>query len=190
MDKIKRNANPHSSGTGYTALSTYVQLFGEDGAFKFLVQMDRNVTRYTKTGAAPGGSAARGKTMIGIGFMHDLAALVNQGFPLQLVEPCEGTGYEIGGVSIVKGAKNLNNAKKWVDYSLRADVQMIGYASHGFLSTPSNLNAEVPPEAPNLTKIKLIDYDFKTFGSPEMRRHLLKRWNKEVNRRAQLSSPG
>ena len=34
--------------------------------------------------------------------------------------PCEGTGYEIGSMSIIKGAKNMENAKKWYDWALHA----------------------------------------------------------------------
>ena len=34
--------------------------------------------------------------------------------PLQLTFPAEGTGYEIGGMAIVKGAKNLDNRQSVV----------------------------------------------------------------------------
>jgi len=33
------------------------------------------------------------------------------GFPVKIVVPCEGTGYEVGSISIIKGARNLDNAK-------------------------------------------------------------------------------
>ena len=39
------------------------------------------------------------------------------------VSPCEGTGYEIGSASIIKGARNLESAKKFIDFALSADVQ-------------------------------------------------------------------
>ena len=45
---------------------------------------------------------------------------------------------------------------------------------------PSNSGASVPPESPDLASIKLIDYDFATYGSSETRARLLARWDEEV----------
>jgi iron(III) transport system substrate-binding protein len=45
---------------------------------------------------------------------------------------------------------------------------------------PSNKNAPVPPQAPKLTEIKLIDYDFVKYGSSAERRRLLSIWDNEV----------
>ena len=53
-------ANPNSSGTAYTELATFVQLFGEDEAFVKLAAFGQNVNPYTKSGSAPSKAAARG----------------------------------------------------------------------------------------------------------------------------------
>ena len=111
-------ANPNSSGTSYTMLATLVQIMGEDKAFDFLKAMHRNVNQYTKSGAAPARAAATGETLIGITFQHDAVLQAVNGAPLKIVSPCEGTGYEIGSMSIIKGAKNLANARKWYDWAL------------------------------------------------------------------------
>lgn len=111
-------ADPQSSGTAYTALATFAQLWGDDQAFDYLKQLNANVSQYTKSGIAPARNAARGETAIGIGFLHDYSLEKEQGAPLELISPCEGTGYEIGGVSILKGARNLDNAKLFVDWVL------------------------------------------------------------------------
>ncbi|MCB8835766.1 ABC transporter substrate-binding protein, partial [Escherichia coli] len=88
-----------------------------------------------------------------------------EGFPVKTVAPCEGTGYEIGSMSIVKGARNLDAAKKWYDWALSAEVQSHMKEAKSF-QLPSNKAAVVPPEAPKFEDIKLIDYDFKTYGDP------------------------
>ncbi len=172
-------ANPNSSGTAYTELATFVQLFGEDQAMVKLAAIGKNVNSYTKSGSAPSKAAARGETGVSIGFMHDMVNLAAQGFPLKIVAPCEGTGYEVGAVSIINGAKNEDAAKKWVEFSLRADIQSRG-PEVGSFQVPSNSNAKVAPESPDLASIKLIDYDFATYGSSETRKRLLARWDKEV----------
>jgi len=63
---------------------------------------------------------------------------------------------------------------------LTAPAQALGARSKQF-QMPSNRNAEIPKEAPKLSEIKLIDYDFKKYGSSAERRRLLDRWDTEVN---------
>lgn len=177
-------ANPNSSGTAYTALATLVQIMGEDRAFDYLKNLNANVSQYTKSGSAPVKAAARGETGLGIVFMHDAVSMVSEGFPVKVVAPCEGTGYEIGSMSIVKGARNMENAKIWYDWALKPEVQSRMKEAKSF-QLPSNKNAEVPEEAPRFEQIKLIDYDFTTFGSSETRKALLERWDREVGAIAQ-----
>lgn len=174
-------ADPNFSGTAYTALATIVQVFGEDEAFKLLHAIGNNVIDYPKSGRVPIIAAARGETTIAITFQHDMVAEVVAGYPIKIVTPCEGTGYEVGAVSIVKGARNLENARKWVEFSLRPDIQSLAATAQAF-QVPSHSKATVPVEAPDLASIKLIDYDFKTFGTPKMRNRLLSRWSDEVKK--------
>ncbi|WP_374700966.1 ABC transporter substrate-binding protein [Aureimonas sp. AU40] len=172
-------ANPNSSGTAYNALATLVQIMGEEPAFTYLKALNANVTQYTKSGSAPVKAAARGETGLGIVFMHDAVAMTKEGFPIKTVAPCEGTGFEVGSMSIVKGAKNLENAKVFYDWALSPEVQSRAAEANSF-QLPSNKTAAVPPEAPKLTEIKLIDYDFAKYGNSETRKALLERWDREI----------
>jgi iron(III) transport system substrate-binding protein len=172
-------ANPNSSGTAYTALATFVQLWGEDKAFEYLKALHRNVNQYTKSGSAPIKAAALGETTIGIVFMHDAVTQIVEGAPIKVVSPCEGTGYEIGSMSIVKGAKNLDNAKKWYDWALTPEAQALAIDAKAY-QVPSNKSSKVPDEAPKFAEIKLIDYDFKKYGSSDERKRLLAKWDAEV----------
>ncbi|MFV0421092.1 ABC transporter substrate-binding protein [Oleidesulfovibrio sp.] len=172
-------ASPQSSGTAYTVLATMVQLKGEDAAYEYLAKLHKNINQYTKSGSAPGKAAARGETMIGIGFLHDHALQKANGYPLELVVPSEGTGYEIGGLSIIKDCRNLENAKLFVDFMLSAEGQEVPQQVKMY-QVPTNKNANVPAEAIRLDQVKLIDYDFVTYGTEEMRTHLIDRWVKEV----------
>ena len=172
-------ANPNSSGTSYTTLATLVQIMGEDEAFELLKKMHLNVNQYTKSGSAPIKAAARGETTIGITFMHDMVTQVVSGFPIEIVAPTEGTGYEIGSMSIIKNARNMESAKKFYDFALRADIQTRAREAKAY-QVPSNSGATPPDESPDLTKLKLIDYDFAKYGSSAERKRLLKRWDDEV----------
>ena len=172
-------SNPSSSGTAYTAVATLVQVFGEEPAFDYLKQLHKNVNQYTRSGPAPARGTARGETTIGVMFLHDAVAEAIDGFPVKVVSPCEGTGYEIGSMSIVKGAKNPEAAKKWYDWSLTAEAQVLGARAKSY-QTPSNPDAPVPDKAPKLSEMKLIAYDFAKYGSSDERKRLIARWEKEV----------
>ena len=172
-------ANPNSSGTAYTTLATMVQLFGEDEGFEFMRGLNKNINQYTKSGSAPIKSAAKGENTIGIVFMHDAVKQAVSGFPIKVVAPCEGTGYEIGSMSIIEGARNPDSAKKFYDWALSADAQSLALQVKAY-QVPSNNESKTSPSAPDLSSIKLIDYDFKKYGSSSERKRLLKKWDTEV----------
>lgn len=172
-------ADPNSSGTAYTAIATLVQLMGEDEAFAYFKALNANVSQYTKSGSAPVKAAARAEAGLGIVFMHDAVAQAEEGFPIAVVAPCEGTGYEIGSMSIIEGAQNPDEAKIFYDWVLSAEVQSI-MPEAGSYQIPSNKSAEAPEAAPDLADITLIDYDFAEYGSAERRSELLARWGAEI----------
>jgi len=172
-------ADPNTSGTAYTMLATLVQVMGEEPAFTYLRALHRNVNQYTRSGAAPARAAATGETLVGITFLHDAVAQRVTGAPVEIVAPCEGTGYEIGSMSIIRGARNLDNARRFFDWALSAEAQAIGAQANAF-QLPSNRNAPIPPQAPRFENIRLIDYDFARWGSAEERTRIIQRWEREV----------
>jgi iron(III) transport system substrate-binding protein len=173
-------ADPNSSGTAYVMLATMVQLMGEDKGFAYLKALHRNVNQYTKSGIAPVKSTASGENGVGIAFLHDMVTMRVQGAPIQTVAPCEGTGYEIGAVSLIKGRKNAEAARRFVDWTLSAEAQKVVGVDQNIYSIPSNKAAPVHAQAPNIASIKLINYDAAKYGSSAERNRLLKKWGDEV----------
>ena len=173
-------ANPNSSGTAYTTLASMVQIFGEDEGFEFMKGLHSNINQYTKSGSAPIKAAGRGENTIGIVFMHDAVKQAVSGFPVKVVAPCEGIGYEIGSMSIVDGARNMDEAKAFYDWALTAEAQNLALEVNAF-QVPSNTGAKTSPSAPDMSSIKLIDYNFKKYGSSSERKRLLKKWDDDVS---------
>lgn len=173
-------ANPNSSGTAYTTLASMVQIFGEDEGFEFMKGLHKNINQYTKSGSAPIKAAGRGENTIGIVFMHDAVKQAVSGFPIVVVAPCEGTGYEIGSMSIIDGARNLDEAKMFYDWALSTDAQNLALQVNAF-QVPSNRSSETSPSAPDMSQIQLIDYDFRKYGSSAERKRLLQKWDEEVS---------
>jgi iron(III) transport system substrate-binding protein len=172
-------ADPNASGTAWTMLATVIQIMGEDKAFAYLRQLNGNINSYPKTGAAPALATGQGETLIGVAFQHDIINVARSGKPVQVVSPCEGTGYEIGSMSLIKDAPHMAEGKKFYEWALTPDAQKLA-APAGSFQIPSNPETPVPPESPDLSKVKLIEYDFATYGSAATRNRILARWASEV----------
>ncbi|MEJ5992313.1 ABC transporter substrate-binding protein [Ramlibacter sp. PS3R-8] len=173
-------ANPASSGTSYTMIATLVQLMGEDKAFEYLKGLHRNVGAYPRSGTAPIKAVARGETALSISFVHDGPGEKMQGFPVETITPSDGTGAEIGSMSIIKGSRNVDAATKFYEWALTPAAQEMAAAAKQF-QLPSNKAAKVDPRVPDFKKIKLINYDYAKYGASAERRRLIARWEKEVN---------
>ena len=172
-------ANAASSGTSYTVIATLVQLMGEDKAFDYMKQLHKNVSTYTRSGVAPAKAVARGETAVSISFVHDVTTEAIQGFPAASVTPSEGTGAEVGSMSIVKDSPNADAAKKFYEWALTTGGQQFGLAAKQF-QLPSNSKVTVDPRMVNPAKIKLINYDYAKYGASAERRRLIAKWEKDV----------
>jgi iron(III) transport system substrate-binding protein len=172
-------ANPNASGTAYMTIATFVQIFGEDRAFELLKGMHRNTNSYPRAGAGAIRAVGRGETTIGVTFLDDGLVDIAAGFPVKLVAPCEGTGYQVGSMSIVKGAKNMDNAKRFYDWALTPAGQSLVAATKNF-QTMSNKATPVPAGGIRMADIKLIGYDFAKYGSATERKRLLEKWDRDV----------
>lgn len=173
-------ANPNSSGTAYTMVATLVQLMGEDKAFDYMKALHKNINQYTRSGSGPIKAVARGEAMVSISFVHDAPGEQIQGFPVATETPCEGTGAEIGSMSIIKGARNLSSAKKFYEWALTPSAQQFGAAAKQF-QLPSNKNTPLDSRIPDFKKIKFINYDYAKYGSSTERKRLIERWERDVN---------
>ena len=174
-------SHPGSSGTGYSILASLVQLMGEDAAFDYLKKVHRNVTQYTRSGQAQAKSVAKGEVGIGVSFIFGFENERQQGFTMvRSAAPCEGTGYEIGGIALVKGSRMREAATRYYDFLMSPAGQSLG-AKANSLQVPANKTFTPDARIPNLDNVRLIKYDFQKYGRAVERRRLIERWEKEVN---------
>lgn len=172
--------NPTTSGTAYTMVATMVQLYGEREAFEVLKRIHPNVAEYSRAGAAPGVLTGRGEIAIGVTFNHDSVVQILRGFPITYGSARDGTGYEIGGLSLIKGAPNRANAVTFIEWALSPDAQKLASEFGESFQLPSNSKTPVPRVSPRFQDFNVIKYDFVKFGKADVRDHLLGRWLKEV----------
>ncbi|MCR5761171.1 MAG: ABC transporter substrate-binding protein [Sphaerochaetaceae bacterium] len=157
-------SNYNTAGTAKLVINTVIQKYGHDKGIKFLVDLDKNIEVYTKSGSGPSKNVGTGECVIGIGFLHDgIHQIVDNGYSnISLVIPSSGTTCEIGATAIFKGAKHPNAAKLWIEYALSPDCVNLAKenGSYQFLVID---NAEQPKEAYDfgLDPSNVIDYDFE-----------------------------
>lgn len=155
-------AHPSTSGTSYTAMATVLQMRGDAAGWDYLKQYAGQMAQFTKSGAAPAKFVGQGEAAVGIVFSHDIVNEIdNNKLPLVLTFPKEGTGYEIGGMGILKGAKHMQAAKQWFDYALTAEAQALGPKYKAYQAPTVKGVALSHPE---LLQVNLIDYNFDWAG--------------------------
>lgn len=176
-------ANPASSGTSYVAIATFVQVMGEDAAFKFMEAMHQNVNSYARQGLGPIKAVAKGESGLSVSFLHNASQEAEAGYPVRHVAPCEGTGYSVGAMSLVKGGPNPEQARRFYEWALSVAGQKVAATSRSY-QFPSNKATPIPEGAPSLKGVKLIPYDLAKYGASAERRRLLARWEKEIGSKA------
>ena len=72
--------------------------------------LHQNISAYTRSGTAPVKAVARGETTVSVSFVHDVTTEGINGFPVGSATPSEGTGAEVGSMSIVKNGPNATAA--------------------------------------------------------------------------------
>ena len=157
-------SNYNTAGTAKLVINTMIQKYGHDEGIQYLVDLDKNIQVYTKSGSGPSKNVGTGECVIGIGFLHDgITQIVDNGYDnVQLIIPSSGTSFEIGATAIFKGAAHPNAAKLWIEYALSPDCVNLANdnGSYQFLVID---NAEQPSQAAEygLDPDNVMDYDFE-----------------------------
>ena len=112
-------------------------------------------------------------------FLHDAVLQILRGFPVSYGYARDGTGYEIGGLSLVKGGPNRANAITFIDWALTPAAQELAGRS-GSYQIQSNSKTPVPSVSPRFQDFNVIKYDFLKYGTAAVRDGLVSRWTREV----------
>lgn len=157
-------SNYNTAGTAKLILNTVIQKYGHDDGIKYLVDLDKNVQVYTKSGSGPSKNVGTGECTIGIGFLHDaIYQIVDNGYQnIGLAIPSSGASYEVGATAIFKGCKHENAAKLWIEYALSPQcverAQEVG--AYQFLVIDDAKQPAVVEEY-GLDPNNVMDYDFE-----------------------------
>jgi len=151
-------AYPYTSGTAYTTYATLIQMIGLEKTLDWWEEFDRHsIHQYTKSGTACIAMVGLGQEAVGIAFSHDILAKgINRGYPVVMTFPLEGTGYEVGGLSLIKGGPEPELGKQFIDWCFSKKAQDL---FQEWNRLPVNPKAKVAEGSVTLDDIKLIEYD-------------------------------
>ncbi len=157
-------SNYNTAGTAKLVINTIIQKKGHDAGIQYLVDLDKNIHVYTKSGSGPSKNVGTGECTVGIGFLHDgIMQIVDNGYGnIGLVIPSSGASYEVGATAIFKGCKHPNAAKLWIEYALSPDcVERAAEAkAYQFLVLDNAKQPEIATEY-GLDPDNVMEYDFE-----------------------------
>ncbi len=157
-------SNYNTAGTAKLVVNTMIQKYGHDEGIQYLVDLDKNVQVYTKSGSGPSKNVGTGECVIGIGFLHDgITQIEDNGYGnIDLIIPSTGTSFEVGATAIFKGCKHPNAAKLWIEYALSPDCVELA-AQNGSYQFLVLDNAQQPKVAADfgLDPENVMEYDFE-----------------------------
>ena len=157
-------SNYNTSGTAKLVINTMIQKYGHDEGIQYLVDLDKNIHVYTKSGSGPSKNVGTGECVIGIGFLHDgITQIVDNGYGnVELIIPSSGTSYEIGATAIFEGCEHPNAAKLWIEFALSPDCVNLAQdnGSYQFLVIDNAIQPAIATEF-GLDPENVMDYDFE-----------------------------
>lgn len=156
-------SNYNTAGTAKLVVNTMIQKYGHDEGIQYLVDLDKNIEVYTKSGSGPSKNVGTGECVVGIGFLHDgITQIVDNGYGnVGLIIPSSGTSFEVGATAIFKGCAHPNAAKLWIEYALSPDcVELAAQnGSYQFLVIDNAQQPEVAAQF-GLDPENVMAYDF------------------------------
>ena len=158
------SSNYNTAGTAKLIINTVIQKYGHDQGIQYLVDLDKNIAQYTKSGSGPSKAIGAGECTIGIGMLHDgIYQIVDQEHEnVGLQIPSSGASYEVGATAIFKGAPHPNAAKLWIEYALSPACVDLAQknGSYQFLVIDDAKQPEIATEY-GLDPNNVMDYNFE-----------------------------
>lgn len=122
--------DPANSSSAFQSLMAMLYAKGKDGdplspeAWAYVDNFIKNVDgKFLNSSGAVHKGAADGEYTVGLTWEDPAATYVKNGAPVKVVFPKEGAIFPGESVEIIKGAKHMENAKKFVDFMLSQKIQ-------------------------------------------------------------------
>jgi iron(III) transport system substrate-binding protein len=171
--------DPVKTGGGYIFIATQIFRFNkdEDRAMAYMKTLHGNIADYIGTSPGAIGAVSQGQYVGCPNWAHDILTEKGKNPGVTLAVPAN-TGFEVGGISIVKGAHNLPLAKAFVDWVLTPEAGALNVKLSNRGSTIASIAPA--PGAPTLASVSLVNYDRQ--WATDNKARLLTKWQQTVGR--------
>ena len=153
--------DPSQSSTGLNQLTAMLSAMGGDDeekgweyVEKFIDQLDG---RMLSSSSAVGKGVADGEYVVGLTHEGYVTSLLRDGYHVQPVYQEEGLFVSPGAVAIIKGCKNMENAKKFVDFVTSKAAQEYAAEFNSERGTRSDVPA--PEGLPDISEMNVMVED-------------------------------
>lgn len=173
--------NPASSGTGYFDVSGWIQMWGEEKAWKYMDALHANIGQYTHSGSKPCRQAGAGEFPIGISFEYRAVTTKKSGAPVDVIFPKEGLGWDLESSGIMKTTKKADAAKALMDWMITPAAMELYGKNFAVLAVPGI--AKPLDFVPADYEARLIKNDFA--WSAKQRDKILAEWLKRYDAKSE-----
>ena len=148
--------NPVASSTGYLFVQNQLQRLGEEKGWQYLDLLIKNISQFPNSGKIPASMLNSAEYSIGISYLHVISKYNKENSNVIAIPIPQSAG-DVDCVSILKNSKNLETAKKFINFMLSKEAQdLMGSIT---FTTPLNSESIVPSGIIQAKDIALIDYD-------------------------------
>lgn len=174
--------HPGSSGTGFLDVSAWLQMWGEKDGWKYMDALHENIAYYTHSGSKPCKQAGSGEIPIGISFEFRAGLEIRAGRPVIGIFPSEGLGWDVEANGILKDGKNLEAAKKLVDWMTSKEANVIHGNFYAIVAYPGQVKKmDGIPENYESLLLKKNDFNW----AAKNRERILAEWSKRYGAKAE-----
>lgn len=174
--------NPASSGTGYLQIASLLQKFGEQEGWKYLKKLDANMGQYIKSGSKPCKKARAGEYAIGASFAFIAMKSIKAGYPIKMVIPKEGAGYELEASALMASSKHKADAKLFLDWSLTKNAVNAYSKFKAIVSVEGGSRPAMADQAGLPKNVASVLYKMNFDWSAKNRGRILKKWKQDIER--------
>lgn len=153
--------DPATSSSAFAQLTNILLAKGgyeDKGAWDYVAKLIKQLDGKVASGSSNiYKSVADGEMVVGLSYEDPCAKLVRDGANVQLVYPKEGAVYLPATAGIIKNAKNMDNAKKFIDFLVSQEVQDIFGTQ--LTNRPALASAKTATYMKPIKEIKTINED-------------------------------
>lgn len=150
-------ANPAKSGSTHMIVEIVLQGKGEEAGWNYFKQLNANIGIYPNSSGNVPELVTKGEFAVGV--VIDFYGYENKlkGAPVDFIYPEDGTYVNPDSAAILKGAKHLDAAKMFMDWTMSKDGQSLW--SKTFARPCLRNDVEAVPFRVDISTLSVINYD-------------------------------